>query len=244
MIRTKFMRISNKITCVFFIGLLFFAFAGCDHSTSSSSRSNSEEDSKIYIGTKKPSQAKSVGDIVFNDGSASPSNEEFTDAQKAAAVAVIFDETNKLGVGLNTAASKKQWNSYKAIAYTSGVRYATSQFNGKANTDEIADLSDYDAEKYPAFYFCTTYSAAGFTSGWYLPAIDELQKLYDNIDAVGEAFTALGKPDPFASNQYWSSSQDETFPSAGMGIGFGFERGFPFTCDSIGSFFVCAIREF
>ena len=112
MIRTKFMRISNKITCVFFIGLLFFAFAGCDHSTSSSSRSNSEEDSKIYIGTKKPSQAKSVGDIVFNDGSAMPYAEftaltdEAKNTKKAAAIALIFYK----GTGLNSDTLDENYN--------------------------------------------------------------------------------------------------------------------------------------
>ena len=44
------------------------------------------------IGTKMPSEPKEVGDIVFNDGSATPYTAELrlTDAQKAAAVAVIF----------------------------------------------------------------------------------------------------------------------------------------------------------
>ena len=45
-----------------------------------------------YIGTKVPTEAKAVGDIVFSDGSATPytSNLTLTDTQKSAAVAVIF----------------------------------------------------------------------------------------------------------------------------------------------------------
>ena len=45
-----------------------------------------------YLGTKLPSEAKKVGDIILSDGSAIPYSENLTltDAQKAAAVAVIF----------------------------------------------------------------------------------------------------------------------------------------------------------
>ena len=45
-----------------------------------------------YIGTKSPTEAKAVGDIVFSDGSATAytSGLTLTDEQKAAAVAVIF----------------------------------------------------------------------------------------------------------------------------------------------------------
>ena len=56
--------------------------------------------------TAKPIGSKSkpdaVGDIVFNDGSATPYTADLTltDEQKAAAIAVIFDADKKLGVGL------------------------------------------------------------------------------------------------------------------------------------------------
>ena len=45
-----------------------------------------------YIGTKAPTEAKEVGDIVFNDGSATPYTSDLilTAEQKAKAVAVIF----------------------------------------------------------------------------------------------------------------------------------------------------------
>ena len=52
------------------------------------------------IGTKLLSEQKEVGDIVFNDGSATPYTEglTLTDAQKAAAIAIIFYK----GTGLNS----------------------------------------------------------------------------------------------------------------------------------------------
>lgn len=156
---------------------------------------------------------KEIGDIVFTDGSATPYTEfteenSMTNEQKAAAVAVIFDTENKLGVGLNTAS--KKWCVMEASAWES-AQYATSMDNGKVNTDEIAGLSDYGEDKYPGVYFCTSYSAGNLTGGWYLPAKSELQKLYDNREAVGNAFTALGKTNPFESDMYYSSSQFDSW---------------------------------
>ncbi|MBO4727614.1 MAG: hypothetical protein J5631_04250, partial [Spirochaetaceae bacterium] len=70
-----------------------------------------------YLGTKAPTEPKFVGDIVFNDGSATPykSKLKLSDEQKNAAIAVIFyvgtdcsdDGSNRtLGVGLNYSPSK------------------------------------------------------------------------------------------------------------------------------------------
>ena len=61
-----------------------------------------------WIGTKEPSEAKAVGDIVFNDGSATPYADglTLTDDQKSAAVAVIFYVGTGLNSGDNTATSR------------------------------------------------------------------------------------------------------------------------------------------
>ena len=82
---------------------LFAMFASC-----SAPAGGSEP---TYIGTKKPADAKAVGDIVFNDGSATPYDEiiarteddsetgkKITKAEKDAAIAVIF----YVGTGLNS----------------------------------------------------------------------------------------------------------------------------------------------
>jgi len=46
--------------------------------------------SQQYIGTKGPTEARAVGDIIFTDGSACPYTATLTDEQKAQAVSVIF----------------------------------------------------------------------------------------------------------------------------------------------------------
>ena len=61
---------------------------------------NTTVDTPVYIGTKAPTEPKAVGDIVFNDGSATPytSGLTLTDSQKASAIAIIFYK----GTGLNS----------------------------------------------------------------------------------------------------------------------------------------------
>ena len=213
----------------------------CSNSSSSSSDSGS---SVTYIGTKAPSLAKAVGDIVFSDGSASAYTETLTDEQKTAAVAVIFDASNKLGVGLKTE-SGKAWCSNSANAYNVNT-YATSESDGKANTNEITALSDYNETKYPAFYFAASYSATGFTSGWYLPAKTELQALYDAKSTVDAAFTALEKSAPFSSNNnWWSSSKSDTIDYAAYRLNFASgDWGSDINHRKFYAGYVCAIRAF
>ena len=80
-----------------------------------------------YIGAKKPTEAKTVGDIVFSDGSATAYTSELTltEEQKSKAVAVIFyagsaSDTlgaKTLGVGLKNATGSD--NTLKWARYTS-----------------------------------------------------------------------------------------------------------------------------
>ncbi len=79
----KFNGIVALVTAV----TLMFGIVSCN-----SNADEPEKPKKSYIGTKKPNEAKEVGDIVFNDGSATPYTEdlELTDEQKAAAIAVIY----------------------------------------------------------------------------------------------------------------------------------------------------------
>ena len=60
---------------------------------------NYDPNGPTYYGSNAPGSTLSVGDIVFNDGSSMPysSTMSLSDAQKAAAVAVIFDASAKKG---------------------------------------------------------------------------------------------------------------------------------------------------
>lgn len=188
------------------------AFTGCPSPTTTPEPSTpvTPEPPVTYIGSKTPTETKAVGDIVFTDGSASPYTEELTDEQKAAAIAVIFyvgDENDTLGaktlgVGLITERTNHmglQWCLSDAVAYDS-YDYAKNMDDGKANTDEIARLSDYgDGTKYPAFKFCRDYTAKGFTTNWYLPAYNELKMLNASLTEVGNALNVLDIENPYSA---------------------------------------------
>ncbi len=99
---------------------------------------------QVFIGSKAPDQAKNVGDIVFNDGSAEPYVEGMTisDEQKSAAIALIFykgtgcndegDPTIRtLGVGLKHSAGLA-WCLDSANAYNTNITTIQCLANGSA----------------------------------------------------------------------------------------------------------------
>ena len=116
------------------------------------------------IGTKAPTEAKAVGDIVFSDGSATAytSGLTLTDEQKSKAVAVIFyagsaSDTlgaKTLGVGLKNATGSSntlQWARYTSntdkaegnSTNITAIRCTPSEYgNGKAATATFTDDTD------------------------------------------------------------------------------------------------------
>jgi len=105
--------------------LLALAFVSCGSDSDSDSEASTLP--TTFIGTKAPSEAKAVGDIVFSDGSATAYTSELTltDEQKSKAVAVIFyagsaSDTlgvKTLGVGLKNATGSG--NTLEWARYTS-----------------------------------------------------------------------------------------------------------------------------
>ena len=248
------------------------AFTGCPSPTTTPEPSTpvtpepsapvTPEPPVTYIGTKTPTETKAVGDIVFTDGSASPYTEELTNEQKAAAIAVIFyvgDENDTLGaktlgVGLDISVETR-WCEDRL--FYQDKEHVTSMTDGKRNTDEIKERIDWTEEWaeenfkycYPAFYFCVNYNVKGFTSGWYLPAKEEVQKRYDNREPLYTVLTMLGKENPFESDLTWSSTNDVDYYGAwalnfkDTGIGKGscyWYRG----CYANYPYNVCAIHTF
>ena len=175
---------------------------------------------KPPLGSKAAGTALAVGDIVFNDGSASPytdfNTEAMTAEQAAAAVAVIFDDTNVKGVGLKQG-TNLVWSTTSAVAFTTSPGPASNDFNGMANMNTIKNLSDWSdaATKYPAFYFADNYSTesgltnlGSYANDWYLPARGELQTLDYNLSTVNAAINKIPNAEPLAINiMYWSSTQ-------------------------------------
>ncbi len=165
-----------------------FIFASC------SNGNNSSDNVVTYIGTKAPTVAKEVGDIVFNDGSAMPyadfaalDDDDAKTAKKAAAIALIFykgtglnsgtDTTTSrtLGVGLKHDKNGRAWcldsaNAYSIIITTiQCFASGSGDKDGSNNLEQIEAFAGVDdtstAANYPAFYFAKNYSTTATNLG-------------------------------------------------------------------------------
>ena len=220
-----------------------------------------------YIGSKAPTEAKAVGDIVFNDGSATPYSEDLalTDDEKNAAIAVIFyvgtdcsnDSTSRtLGVGLAQNQSGLAWCLSSANAYN--VNITTIQESDKDGSDNLEQIEAFDGvddtateANYPAFYFAKNYasqtgsnvSGTDYKDGWYLPAKAELQKIYDSLSTVNKELAACGGTEFNSLGVYWSSSQYAS--NAKKAYVLGFNYGDWDYYNKYGNYtYVCAVRAF
>lgn len=113
----------------------------------------SAEFESIYIGTKKPTAAKAVGDIVFNDGSAMPyttfNNLDSTvkDTKKTSAIALIFYKGNGLNSG-NDTSTRTLGLGLKGRS--SSYNWCDSAANGNSISIDtiLCSYSGYNAETY------------------------------------------------------------------------------------------------
>ena len=145
-------------------------FAACTPGSGSNSGGNGGggTPASAYMGTKAPDMAKEVGDIVFNDGSATPYTDELTltDAQKNAAIAIIFykgtglnsgDDTTTsrtLGVGVKQNKTGLLWCAATANAYeknittiqcpASGSARALTFTGDKNGSDNLEQIGDFE----------------------------------------------------------------------------------------------------
>ncbi|MCR5362334.1 MAG: leucine-rich repeat protein [Bacteroidales bacterium] len=197
---------------------------------------NYDPNATTYYGSNAPGSTMSVGDIVFNDGSSMPysSTMSLTAAQKAAAVAVIFDASAQKGVGLEqtalgwaTADAQIYWDSNFATA----LYEESSDDDGSLNNYSITDDMSY----YPAWQWAVNYSDAAtnltsdYQTGWYFPAKNEVTTLMDNKTVVSAALQAAGGTS--IDGNYWTSSLDSdgmpfSYFSGSMGSLAGFTSGF------------------
>lgn len=247
-------------------------FAGCANPAGGNNAGGSTGGSEI-LGTKAPDVAKAVGDIVFNDGSATPYTAELTlsDEQKAAAIAVIFkvDGEKTLGVGLEHNRSGLAWCTKDANAYNkyietihcpasgdAGNLTFTDDTDGSDNLEQIASFlttaglenDTTDASKYPAFYFAKNYK----TTATNLEAAYEngwylptVAELFDiwKVKATVDAASSLCGGSQFGDSYYCSSSQSGFASSSTYKLKF-YVGYWSSTYKDKNNDFVCAVRAF
>lgn len=111
----------SKIT-VFLLTVTAITFMACSSPFSDSGSGNTSSGGGnqtppvTYIGTKAPTEAKVVGDIIFSDGSATTYSAELelTDEQKTAVIAVIYkiDAAKPYGVGIRHAKNEPGYDGW------------------------------------------------------------------------------------------------------------------------------------
>ena len=113
-----------------------------------------------------------------------------------------------------------------------------------------ASITDYNATNYPAWDFVENYATTAgltgtYTSGWYMPSIAELCKLYQGV-TNGNVNNALNKitgaTQLSTSSAYWSSSQYASNSHSAWNVYFG--SGHLDSISKLATNRVCAVRAF
>ena len=177
--------------------------------------------SRTHLGTKDRPDA--LWDIVFNDGSAIPysSSLTFTQAQKEAAIAILvcYDDCRDgmLGLGL-------KHNSLSFCASTATLyvrRDDLSPHDGLYNTYMVTQTDDYSETNYPAVWWAKHYEGngnighvagdinGGYDYNWFLPSVEQLEKLYEQKGLISEIISKLGSTyaDPIENPNFMTSTQ-------------------------------------
>ena len=85
------------------------------------------------------------------------------------------------------------------------VTAATSKGDGMGNMNKIRRQPNWKSN-YPAFAWC-----ASLGDGWYLPAVDELQLIYENKSIINRMLNEKGYGE-VVDDLYWSSTEVEEEP--------------------------------
>ena len=162
-----------------------------------------------------------AGDIILADGS-KVATDNYEDDKNNKPVAIVAGFNAKgavLGLGLKKSDSTLTWAEepdYKT-KFTDIIGTTDSgDMDGSDNWDKICSVDSEgteDAEtNYPAFNFANTYGTYtdDLASGWYIPSIAELYKVYQNKTTLQ---TSLDKISGFTigESSYWSSSQSSDY---------------------------------
>ena len=174
----------------------------------------------------KPAPAKTykVGDY-YDDGK-----------KQGVVFEVTADGQHGKIVSLTESSEKLIWSKWSAILCLIG---ADDKYNGANNMAKVKQIKAW-RKKYPAFAWC-----ADLGEGWYIPAIEELEKftLDDAVhDAVNRTLAAKGKDlaNKGEFKWYWSSTEYIYICAWYVSMYGGDAR----NCNKYGTFYVRAVAAF
>ena len=169
-------------------------------------------DDNLLFCEKEMSNCK-VGSILYNDlkcYDTAPSDKT--------AIAVVFDATNKLAIGLNDApgsgvSTSMTWSSSSSdisglTNYTTSSAALAETTTGKQNTATIVALGGNYASSSYAPGYCYNLTTGGQAKGsWFLPNLKELKAIYNNLGTINTAINRTETGQIFVLDFYWSSAE-------------------------------------
>ena len=146
-----------------------------------------------------------IGSILYSDMSCNAN----VVASKTP-IGVVFDRANKLAIGLDT--ERKEWSDeyfdVPTLSNYSSSSAATADWQGKNNTRLVLEYCKTNVRGCPAVEYVNSYKTDGTKAGdWYLPAMGELNAIYQNKDVLNTALGKIGGT-KLGTDWYWSSSED------------------------------------
>ena len=121
----------------------------------------------------------------------------YNDGTKEGIVFVVYDGGYH-GKIVSVDESKEQWAVY---AVCQNATHSTSDGGGMGNMNKIKKLPNWKSN-YPTFAWC-----ASLGEGWYLPAFDELELIYQNKSIINRRLNEKGYGE-IVDDLYWSSTED------------------------------------
>lgn len=164
---------------------------------------NTPVESSILLYAKYSALGK-VGDIAYSDGSVSASYDN-----SKVAVGIVVNAPGgivKKILSLSyTDPAFTKWGTGKEVSIG-----AISETDGMANFDAIKSINNWQ-EKYPIFKIADEYTDASDNSDWYLPAIDELDAFYKDVETIRKGLKKVidgggVATDFYRDANYWSST--------------------------------------
>lgn len=126
------------------------------------------------------------------------------------AIGVVFDSTNSLAVALKDGGTMKWSTDYFDIPdlpNLSSTAVAIADWNGKNNTKTIMNYCKANSKSCPAAEYASGYTTSGTAAGdWYLPALGELNAIYNGKAAINATMAKIGGT-ALTENYHWSSSE-------------------------------------
>ena len=163
------------------------------------------EEKIVTIESGASSSNCQIGDILYSDMSCDPN---IVASKKP--IGVVFDRTKRLAIALDTEAER--WFvddpfDVPTLSNYSSPSAATADWQGKNNTRLVLEYCKTNVRRAcPAVEYVNSYKTEGTQAGdWYVPAMGELNAIYQNKDVLNMALGTIGGTELY--NQHWSSSE-------------------------------------